>query len=62
MPELPEVETTRKGLASAFVGKVITGLIVRRDGLRYPFPQDFDSIIGGKVTEIRRRAKYLLID
>ena len=62
MPELPEVETTRKGLASAFVGKRISGLIVRRDGLRYPFPQDFDSIIGTKVTEIRRRAKYLLID
>ena len=62
MPELPEVETTRKGLATAFVGKKITGLIVRREGLRYPFPQDFDSIIGCEVITIRRRAKYLLID
>ena len=62
MPELPEVETTRKGLANAFVGKRISGLIVRREGLRYPFPQDFNSIIGSKVVDIRRRAKYLLID
>ena len=62
MPELPEVETTRKGLATAFVGKKITGLIVRREGLRYPFPKDFDSIIGCEVITIRRRAKYLLID
>jgi formamidopyrimidine-DNA glycosylase len=62
LPELPEVETTRKGLATAFVGKKITGLIVRREGLRYPFPQDFDSIIGCEVIAIRRRAKYLLID
>ncbi len=62
MPELPEVETTRKGLATAFVGKEITGLVVRREGLRYPFPQDFNSIIGSKVVSIRRRAKYLLID
>ena len=59
---MPEVETTRKGLATAFVGKKITGLIVRREGLRYPFPQDFDSIIGCEVVSIRRRAKYLLID
>ena len=59
---MPEVETTRKGLATAFVGKKITGLIVRREGLRYPFPQDFDSIIGCEVITIRRRAKYLLID
>ncbi len=62
MPELPEVETTRKGLATAFVGKEISGLVVRREGLRYPFPQDFNSIIGSKVVSIRRRAKYLLID
>ena len=62
MPELPEVETTRKGLANAFVGKRISGLIVRREGLRYPFPQDFDTIVGSKVVDIRRRAKYLLID
>ena len=62
MPELPEVETTRKGLANAFVGKRISGLIVRREGLRYPFPQDFQSIVGSKVVSIRRRAKYLLID
>ena len=62
LPELPEVETTRKGLANAFVGKRISGLIVRREGLRYPFPQDFNSIVGSKVIDIRRRAKYLLID
>ena len=62
MPELPEVETVRGGLEAAFVGKVISDLVVRRDNLRYPFPRDFHSIIGAKVVAIRRRAKYLLID
>ena len=45
------------------VGKVITDVILRREGLRFPFPSDFAmKVIGTRVDSIRRRAKYLLID
>ena len=45
------------------VGKVITDVILRREGLRFPFPLDFvRKVIGTRVDSIRRRAKYLLID
>ena len=63
MPELPEVETVRGGLEKAWIGKTITEVILRRDNLRYPFPQDFGQRLKGqKIIQIRRRAKYLLID
>ena len=63
MPELPEVETVRKGLSSAWIGKRIDGVELRREGLRFPFPEDLESrLVGRKVTDVRRRAKYLLID
>ena len=63
MPELPEVETVRKGLSSAWIGKQIDGVELRREGLRFPFPEDLESrLVGRKVTDVRRRAKYLLID
>ena len=45
------------------VGKVITMVILRREGLRFPFPSDFErNVTGSRVESIRRRAKYLLID
>jgi len=63
MPELPEVETVKNGLAKAWVGKTIEKIILRRENLRYPFPENFSKQLEGHtITGIRRRAKYLLID
>jgi len=63
MPELPEVETVRTGLEQAWVGRVMTDVILRRDGLRFPFPKDMAQRLNGqKIVAVRRRAKYLLID
>lgn len=63
MPELPEVETVRRGLASVMEGAVITRLEVRRPDLRWPFPERFtERMQGRKVLQLRRRAKYLLAD
>jgi len=61
MPELPEVETTRRGIAPHVVGKKITGVIIRDRRLRRPIPKQ----LGGKVTgqtlrKLARRAKYLI--
>jgi len=60
MPELPEVETVRRGLL-ALVGKRILSIELNRPNLRFPFPEDMDSIAGRKIVDIDRRAKYLLI-
>jgi len=62
VPELPEVETVRQGLVQGIVGKTIEDVLIRREGLRYPFPDDLPTIAGCTVQAIRRRAKYLLID
>ncbi|MAE78526.1 MAG: DNA-formamidopyrimidine glycosylase [Euryarchaeota archaeon] len=63
MPELPEVETVRSGLEQAWVGRTIIEVILRRDGLRFPFPENMVNVLtGAKVESVRRRAKYLLID
>jgi formamidopyrimidine-DNA glycosylase len=63
MPELPEVETVRLGLAPAMEGRVLTDVETRRGNLRIPFPHDFIARTKGrKVTSLRRRAKYLLAD
>ena len=63
MPELPEVETVKTGLANAWIGRTIDRVILRRDNLRYPFPEDFaNRLAGQKIVDIRRRAKYMLID
>jgi len=63
MPELPEVETVKRGLAKSWIGRTITGVELRRDNLRFPFPKDFDiDLVDQKITDVRRRAKYLLID
>ncbi|MEE2748070.1 MAG: bifunctional DNA-formamidopyrimidine glycosylase/DNA-(apurinic or apyrimidinic site) lyase [Candidatus Thermoplasmatota archaeon] len=60
MPELPEVETVRRGLLG-LVGKRILSIELNRADLRFPFPEDMDSIAGRKIIDIERRAKYLLI-
>jgi len=62
MPELPEVETVRRGLAKAMVGRRINQVVVRRSDLRRPLAKNFsDMLIGQKITHLDRRAKYLLI-
>ena len=63
MPELPEVETVRLGLAPAMEGHTLTRVETRRGDLRVPFPKDFAARIRGrKVKVLRRRAKYILAD
>lgn len=63
MPELPEVETTRRGLAPHLLGRRVTGVVLRRGDLRWPIaPQIAVELPGQPIVAVRRRAKYLLID
>ena len=63
MPELPEVETVRRGLEPAMVGARFTRVVQRRPDLRFPFPERFaERLEGQEVTDLSRRAKYLLAD
>jgi formamidopyrimidine-DNA glycosylase len=62
MPELPEVETTVRGLAAVLDGETIARLRVNRADLRRPFPEDLaQALTGARVTSLSRRAKYGLI-
>jgi formamidopyrimidine-DNA glycosylase len=63
MPELPEVETLRRGLAAALPGRRIARVSVRERRLRRPLARGFASALAGRgIVAVRRRAKYLLID
>lgn len=63
MPELPEVEITRRGIAPHLCGAQIHDVVTRHLGLRYPFPPRLrECLIGQRVTAVRRRAKYLLLE
>src|ERR1700761_6069746 len=63
MPELPEVETVRRGLQPAMEGARIKKAEVRRKDLRFPFQKDFVTRLEGQiVTGLDRRAKYLMAD
>src|SRR5579864_7083052 len=63
MPELPEVETVRRGLAPAMEGARFVDVEARRPDLRRPLPKDFVKRLTGRtVTGLGRRAKYLLAD
>ena len=63
MPELPEVETVKEGIAPALVGKVIRRADVNRPDLRWPFPDRLaERLTGRKVLGLRRRSKYILVD
>lgn len=63
MPELPEVETVRRGLEPAMTGHVIARADVRRPDLRWPFPPRMgERLTGQRVERLRRRSKYILAD
>jgi len=62
MPELPEVETVRRGLQSGLAGRRLARVVVRRRDLRRPVPRDFARrLTGRRITSVTRRAKYLLL-
>jgi formamidopyrimidine-DNA glycosylase len=63
MPELPEVETVRRGLQPVMEGRVITRAEVNRPDLRWPLPDRMaDRLTGRRVLALRRRSKYILAD
>ena len=63
MPELPEVETVRRGLAPAMEGARFAKVEVRHRGLRWPIAKDFEKRLEGKTVDgLGRRAKYLTAD
>ncbi len=62
MPELPEVETTRRGIAPHVEGQRVERVIVRERRLRWPIPEDLDVRLSGqRIEHVQRRAKYLLL-
>ncbi|HBB23682.1 MAG TPA: DNA-formamidopyrimidine glycosylase, partial [Pseudomonas sp.] len=62
MPELPEVETTRRGIEPHLVGQRVSRVLVRDRRLRWPIPEDLDVRLSGqRIEAVERRAKYLLI-
>lgn len=62
MPELPEVEVTRRGIAPHLVGRRITSVAVREPRLRWPVPAAVRRLAGRTVRGVARRGKYLLLD
>lgn len=63
MPELPEVETTRRGIAPFVTGRVVTRVVLRRKDLRWPIPDALTAKLPGqRIDAVARRAKYLLLD
>ncbi|MBB3226304.1 formamidopyrimidine-DNA glycosylase [Luteibacter sp. Sphag1AF] len=62
MPELPEVETTRRGIEPHVVGRRVSGVVLRRADLRWPIPPEITSDLPGqRIDAVGRRAKYLLL-
>ena len=63
MPELPEVETTRRGIRPHLLGRRVRDVVVRQRQLRWPVPPELDAELPGRVIrDVRRRAKYLLLE
>lgn len=63
MPELPEVETVRRGLVPVLEGRRLLSVDQRRPDLRWPLPERFaERLTGARVVRLRRRSKYLLAD
>ncbi|MDB5961495.1 MAG: formamidopyrimidine-DNA glycosylase [Massilia sp.] len=62
MPELPEVEVTRRGVAPHLEGRQVKRVLLRRDGLRWPFPPALSDLLAGRrILSTGRRGKYLLL-
>src|SRR5210317_1382635 len=62
MPELPEVETTRRGIEPHLLNRTIKSVIVRHRGLRWPIPAKLEKELAGqRVKTISRRGKYILL-
>jgi formamidopyrimidine-DNA glycosylase len=62
MPELPEVETTRRGISPHITGRTVSGIIIRNPNLRWPVSRRLASELTGQtITAVERRAKYLLL-
>ena len=62
MPELPEVEVVRSGLAATAVGRTVTAVVARVPALRWPIPQDLHHRLAGRTLRaVERRGKYLLL-
>ncbi len=63
MPELPEVETTRRGLAPHLIGRRVLGATLRRPDLRWPIAREVAAELPGqRIASVSRRAKYLLVE
>ena len=63
MPELPEVEVTRRGVAPHIEGRVVDSVLMRRGDLRWPFPPGLSTLLAGQtILHTGRRGKYLLIN
>lgn len=62
MPELPEVEVTRRGIAPFLTGQIITGVEVREPRLRWRVPAEVAGLAGSTIASVKRRGKYILID
>ena len=62
MPELPEVEVSRQGIEPHLLGRTIENINIRQPQLRWPVPAQVNEMVGERVTGVRRRAKYLLLD
>ncbi|WP_341218285.1 bifunctional DNA-formamidopyrimidine glycosylase/DNA-(apurinic or apyrimidinic site) lyase [Neptunomonas phycophila] len=63
MPELPEVETTRRGVAPHVINQTLTSIVVRQPKMRWPVPVDvLQSLIGLAVNDVSRRGKYLFLE
>jgi formamidopyrimidine-DNA glycosylase len=62
MPELPEVETTRRGIAPHLIGRRVVNVTLRRADLRWPIPREISELLPGqRIDAVERRAKYLLL-
>ncbi len=63
MPELPEVETTRRGIAPHLLGRRVLAATLRRPDLRWPIPEEISQRLPGqRIAAVTRRAKYLLLE
>jgi len=62
VPELPEVETTRRGIEPHIVGRRVSAVVLRRPDLRWPIPAEISELLPGqRIDAVERRAKYLLL-